>query len=193
MDLQMCRTGGTLSMGGPMLNPSRDRENTAGSPAHSAVTPDGANRAPHTAGSSGFEQGSLNDRAEFAPDMGSGDSSLERSILDFGEARGMQVRRSGLSLPSEMTFDSWRELGSRVIHIANCSAWWLGDWIVYGEQSYGDRYEQAITDTSLRYQTLRNYAWVARRFPMSRRRDTLSFGHHAEVAGLPDDEQDMWL
>jgi hypothetical protein len=38
-----------------------------------------------------------------------------------------------------------------------------------------------------------NYAWVARRFAMSRRRDTLSFGHHAEVAALPEPEQDFWL
>jgi hypothetical protein len=92
-----------------------------------------------------------------------------------------------------MSFGSWRELGCRVTLVANCSAWWLGDWLVYGEQAYGDRYKQAIVDTSLSYQTLRNYAWVARTFPVSRRRDTLSFGHHAEVAALPNDEQDVWL
>jgi hypothetical protein len=28
---------------------------------------------------------------------------------------------------------------------------------------------------------------------MSRRRDTLSFGHHAEVATLSEPEQDYWL
>ncbi|MDQ2882594.1 MAG: LmbU family transcriptional regulator [Actinomycetota bacterium] len=116
-----------------------------------------------------------------------------RSMLSFGQNRGVQLRRHGLSLPNEMPFDSWRELGSQVILVANCSAWWLGDWLLYGEQAFGDRYEQALTDTSLGYQTLRNYVWVARRFPMSRRRDTLSFGHHAEVAALADDEQDGWL
>lgn len=117
-----------------------------------------------------------------------------RSMLDFDEDRtGVQVRRDRLLLPDAMSFDSWRELGSRVALIANCSAWWLGDWLVYGEQAYGARYEQAIADTSLSYQTLRNYAWMARKFPVSRRRDTLSFGHHAEVAGFPDDEQDVWL
>ena len=118
-----------------------------------------------------------------------------RSTLDFsGEnLRDVQARRTGLSLPDGMSFDSWRELGCQVILVANCSAWWLGDWLVYGEQAYGDRYKQAIADTSLSYQTLRNYAWVARRFPVSRRRDTVSFGHHVEVAALPDDEQDVWL
>jgi hypothetical protein len=28
---------------------------------------------------------------------------------------------------------------------------------------------------------------------MSRRRDTLSFGHHAEVAAIAEPEQDYWL
>jgi hypothetical protein len=92
-----------------------------------------------------------------------------------------------------MSFGSWQELGCRVALVANCSAWWLGDWLIYGEEAYCDRYQQTIAETSLRYQTLRNYAWVARTFPMSRRRDKLSFGHHVEVAALLDEEQDMWL
>jgi hypothetical protein len=121
-------------------------------------------------------------------------SLLARSILDLDEGYAdVEARRTGLSIPHGISFDLWRELGCRVAVVANCSAWWLGDWLLYGEQTYGDRYKQAITDTSLSYQTLRNYAWVAREFPMSRRRDTLSFGHHVEVAALPEHEQDMWL
>lgn len=116
-----------------------------------------------------------------------------RPMLNFGVSRGVDIRPNGLGLPDGLSFDSWRELGCQVSLVANCSAWWLGDWLVYGEQAYGDRYEQAITNTSLGYQTLRNYAWVARKLPVSRRRDTLSFGHHAEVAALPDSEQDLWL
>jgi len=121
-------------------------------------------------------------------------SLLPASILSLSEAQaGAHVQPNGLSLPEGISFESWRELGCRVTLVVNCSAWWLGDWLVYGEHAYGDRYKQAIADTSLGYKTLRNYAWVSRRFPLSRRRDTLSFGHHAEVAALPDDEQDRWL
>src|SRR5262249_35172030 len=47
--------------------------------------------------------------------------------------------------------------------------------------------------TGFSYQTLRNYSWVASRFPLSRRRDSLSFGHHAEVAALDEEEQEAWL
>jgi hypothetical protein len=45
----------------------------------------------------------------------------------------------------------------------------------------------------LDYQTLRNYAWIARKFEPSRRRSGLPFQHHAEVAALPPAEQDRWL
>ena len=71
------------------------------------------------------------------------------------------------------------------------AAWCLGDWLVFGEQAYAGRYRQAIERTSLDYQTLGNYAWVAKRFSLSRRRDELSFGHHSEVAALPEPEQDF--
>ncbi|NBE83537.1 LmbU family transcriptional regulator [Micromonospora rubida] len=47
--------------------------------------------------------------------------------------------------------------------------------------------------TRLDYQTLRNYAWVARCFTPSRRRPMLTFQHHMEVAALPEEEQDHWL
>src|SRR5207302_11188820 len=33
----------------------------------------------------------------------------------------------------------------------------------------------------------------ARKFPLSHRRDTLSFAHHLEVASLPEADQDIWL
>jgi hypothetical protein len=69
----------------------------------------------------------------------------------------------------------------------------MGDWLVYGQERYADRYRQAIELAGLDYQTLRNYAWVARQFRWERRHEQLSFQHHAEVAALPPDEQDSWL
>jgi hypothetical protein len=92
-----------------------------------------------------------------------------------------------------MTIGAWRSLGRQIFTISDSSAWWLGDWLIYGQSAYPDRYKKAIADTALDYQTLRNYAWVARRFEPYRRRERLSFQHHAEVASLPEDEQDLWL
>jgi hypothetical protein len=111
-------------------------------------------------------------------------------------SEGLQASRraaQGLCLKRTMTFDEWAALGHRIAVIASASAWSLGDWLNFGEKVFGKRYRTAIDATHFDYQTLRNYAWVARSFAVSRRRDTLSFAHHAEVAALPEPAQELWL
>lgn len=103
------------------------------------------------------------------------------------------IPKRGLQFPSQLSFERWLSVGKRLSDIYTSSAWCLGDWLTYGEAAYEGRYREAIEQTSLDYQTLRNYAWVVKRFPLSRRRDRLAFGHHAEVAALPEVEQEFWL
>jgi hypothetical protein len=103
------------------------------------------------------------------------------------------IPRNGLQLPRQLPFDTWLEVGRRLSAVVTSSAWCLGDWLIYGQISFTGRYREAIERTTLDYQTLRNYAWVAKKIPLSRRWEKLSFGHHAEVAGLPEPEQDYWL
>jgi hypothetical protein len=110
-----------------------------------------------------------------------------------GQAASARPTRTNLSLDPLLPFDEWKSLGSRVAMYSSASAWWLGDWLVFGEQKYGQRYKEAVSQTGLDYKTLRNYAVVARRFDVSRRRDNVPFQHHAEVCSLPDTEQDHWL
>jgi hypothetical protein len=107
--------------------------------------------------------------------------------------RGWRATRTALHLRPSLALGEWERLGRRVAEVADSSAWWVGDWLLFGERSYGRRYRAAVEATGLDYQTLRNYAWVASRFPVSRRRDQLTFGHHAEVASLSEDDQDTWL
>jgi hypothetical protein len=109
------------------------------------------------------------------------------------ELDNVLLPRNGLQLPRQLPFDAWLEVGRRLSAVASSSAWCLGDWLIYGEVSFTGRYRDAIERTALDYQTLRNYAWVARKIPFSRRREKLSFGHHAEVAALPEPEQEYWL
>ncbi|MFI9584379.1 LmbU family transcriptional regulator [Streptomyces sp. NPDC052236] len=98
-----------------------------------------------------------------------------------------------LQLPEDLPLDTWCRIGDRILSVSDSSAWWIGDWLVFGQEKYRDRYKHAMKETSLDYQTLRNYAWVARKFLPSRRRDDLTFQHHMEVAALTEDEQDHWL
>jgi len=96
--------------------------------------------------------------------------------------------------PQNLPERSWEQIGTNLRELVNSSAWWLADWLIYGEATYGwRRYKEAVERTGLDYQTLRNYAWVARRFEHHRRRDSLSFAHHAEVTRLSPPEQDYWL
>ncbi|MFF4370601.1 LmbU family transcriptional regulator [Streptomyces sp. NPDC001594] len=105
-----------------------------------------------------------------------------------------EVRKTGMILPANLPERSWEQIGTNLRELGNSSAWWLADWLRFGEAAYGwRRYKEAIERTGLDYQTLRNYAWVARRFDHHRRRDALSFAHHAEVARLAPPEQDYWL
>jgi hypothetical protein len=106
-----------------------------------------------------------------------------------------RVRMSGVGLhiPTGLSFEDWAKAGRQLSGIVDSSAWWLGDWLVFGKDHYSDCYQLAIQGAGLRYQTLRNYAWVARRFDLSRRRAKLTFQHHAEVASLPVDAQELLL
>jgi len=118
-----------------------------------------------------------------------------RGAMVLPPATGPQesFARLAMGLPANLSFDRWRSIGERISGVADASTWWLADWAGFGEQRYGERYRDAVAITGVGYQTLRNYAWVARRFEVSRRRDSLSFAHHAEVAALPPKEQDAWL
>lgn len=115
-----------------------------------------------------------------------------RTAVD--ERRGQVLTtKVGLQMPAGLTFEDWERAGRQLSGIVNSSSWWLGDWLVYGKDHYTDRYQRGIRAAGLQYQTLRNYAWVSRRFDFSRRRAALSFQHHAELASLPIDEQELWL
>lgn len=103
------------------------------------------------------------------------------------------ISRLGLRIPPGLTYNGWERAGVQLSRILDSSAWCLGDWLVCGQENYADRYVRAIEAAGLDYQTLRNYAWVARRFQLERRRELLSFQHHAEVASLDVGEQDQWL
>ncbi len=114
----------------------------------------------------------------------------QQTMLLLEHAR---ASRCALKLRDGIPYDAWLGVGRSIVQVRSTSAWWLGDWLVYGERVYRRRYRDAMRATPLDYQTLRNYAWVARQVEPSRRRDTLSFQHHAEVAALPAVEQDLLL
>jgi hypothetical protein len=87
----------------------------------------------------------------------------------------------------------WIQWGCRLGTMSRVSNWWVGDWLQYGTSRWGEKYSEAARITGYDVKTLRNIVYVAKRFDLSRRRDKLTWSHHAEVAVLEPDEQDKWL
>jgi len=70
----------------------------------------------------------------------------------------------------------------------------LGDLMLRGEQALGeDAYAKAAAATGKQPETLRHYAWVAKRVPAVVRTTALTFNHHRQVAKLSSGAQMAWL
>jgi hypothetical protein len=104
-------------------------------------------------------------------------------------------RRLALGWQPPQTLDRarWLAAGVSLAEFGRVNNWWVGDWIRYGNARWGEKYTEAAKVTGLDAKTLRNIAYVASRFQLSRRRDNLSWTHHAELAALLPDQQERWL
>ena len=102
-----------------------------------------------------------------------------------------QVTRTSLTLRSGLAFEEYERIATLLTSIEGACAWWLGDLLTQAEQEFGEQYAQLVEEKAAR--TLSNYAWVASKFPPARRREALSWSHHAEVAKLDPPDQDRWL
>jgi hypothetical protein len=72
-------------------------------------------------------------------------------------------------------------------------AWWIGDWLRYGNLQWGERYARASRIIGYDPQTLMNMAYVASSYPPHERRPNLSWSHHAELAVLEASERRHWM
>ncbi len=112
--------------------------------------------------------------------------------LVFGTHR-VQTGVAELSLPETLPLEHWELVGEHLQGMTRNVQWWWGDWLNFGERQYGTKYQSAVNRFGLKLKTAQQYAWVARAFPASLRRE-LSWSHHKEVAGIEDaDERDQLL
>jgi hypothetical protein len=94
---------------------------------------------------------------------------------------------------AELPYPDWVAAGRRIGAMARASNWWIGDWVRYGNERWGEKYLAASRMTGYDVHTLRNMAYVASRFDLSLRRDNLTWSHHALLAALGAQEQGHWL
>src|SRR5207245_5283210 len=70
---------------------------------------------------------------------------------------------------------------------------YIGDWLVYGEGRWGQKYKEAIEITRFDYQTLANDKTTALAIPPEKRRKELSFSHYALLTKFDEEEQDEYI
>jgi hypothetical protein len=86
------------------------------------------------------------------------------------------------NVDARLDMRDWLRYGRRLGLLGRSVNWWIGDWLGYGNAAYGERYSRASRATGYDAQS-----------EPERRREGLSWSHHAELAALELAEQECWL
>jgi hypothetical protein len=130
--------------------------------------------------------------------------ALPRTLSDAsrrvdGQRRNVGARRgasTGMAplgrVPPEghMDHPQWVAVGLRLGEISRSNQWWRGGWLRLSSAKLGTKYVKAAMGASYHVRRLADMASLAACFEMSRRRDDLTWSHHAVVEVLDPDEQD---
>ncbi len=111
------------------------------------------------------------------------------------EQAGAVVTETSLRLsdPRSLTWEQYEHLGLFLGTLGQAYCWWVGDLLIYGEEIFGEEFAQIEASLPHSEHTLKNYRWIAKAIPPSRRRANLGFGVHEAVASLPPKDRDHWL
>ena len=98
---------------------------------------------------------------------------------------------TALTMPNNLMCVEWHALGDELLGAWIPNPWHLGDLLAYGQRRFdglcGDRL------TTRQRSCLEGFARVAERFDVDRRRESLTYGHHAAVTAMSDPMQAYWL
>ena len=104
------------------------------------------------------------------------------------------ITRNGITFREDTPFETYIQIGKDLSRVSNDVQFIIGDWILFGKKSYGEKYKDALVVTGLDYSTLRDYASAANRIPLASRNPNLDFSHHRTVAKVKDPEKRAyWL
>lgn len=117
---------------------------------------------------------------------------VAQMVLELEDAGALTLTSLVLTDP-HLEFDRYEALGRWFGQVSQSARWWVGDWLVFGSDLYGEQYAQAVAATGLHEQTLQRYQFVCANVPQDRRRQSLSFGVHHAVSRLEGAEQERWL
>lgn len=132
---------------------------------------------------------------QLRPDFGTSEIMRAQVDAEGGMTVGhFKLTSVGLEVREGVTEPEWGQLGALLHQLNGSLQWLIGDWLVCGEdRQWGKTYQEAEEETGYSYQTLRDYAYVARHVHLSIRIDKLSFQHHRLIAPLDRQLQRTWL
>lgn len=124
----------------------------------------------------------------------------EKALIPAAEGNYIYKRFTmtpvGLIAPEDVTVGELLEIEGVLKNLESATQWNIGDWYNFAtaQNVWGRKYElQAAGDVEYEYQTLADYAWVARSIHFSIRNRKLSFSHHRQIAPLIPELQALWL
>jgi len=106
---------------------------------------------------------------------------------------GFKFKSMELIIEGEHKIEKWLEVGTLLTGMESSLNWWIGDWLVFGEHTYGQKYSQAESVTQHRQDYLKACNFVSHKVPAQNRVQGLSWSHHREVAALSIGDQKKWL
>lgn len=116
--------------------------------------------------------------------------------MTTSEATNLPVQAFISDLPDDAPFELWHRRFAALRMIGPMIPWMIGDSLVYA-QNRGKEFEdmaiQAGAELGYKTKSLLNMLGVCSRMAKPRRREGLSYSHHATVAYLPNDIGDMLL
>jgi len=90
-----------------------------------------------------------------------------------------------LRFDAPISYEDAELIAHNLYRFAKATAWWFGDFLIYVEKAFPETWSQLIPD-DINKESLRNYKWVAERFPPGARNLDLPWSHYQICAGIED-------
>ena len=120
-------------------------------------------------------------------------SSLERIDQSLSTNLWYETDMRGLRAHRVPTWDEWEGGIKGLAVLQHALPMIIGDYINYGEDTFGERYEQVLDlFGEYSYGTVANYASICRSVPYERRAEGLTMAHYKAIRSLPPEDQVHW-
>lgn len=114
----------------------------------------------------------------------------KQSIIPSISTDKFQASERGLVIRGKVDYETWYAYGAGLRRIESALQWVIGDWLNYGDKTYGETYAQAVDESQAK--TWQNYKWVSASVETSLRGE-VSWTHHKAIASLDPADQKRLL